>query len=97
MGMVLRGVLRRYERPTRAPGPAWNRDSNRQRKLHRAGVLSIVSLLWSGGLLAQAAATAVNMQVKADQEEGLSKPIWNSFGYDEPNYTYSPNGKKLLG
>jgi len=97
MGMVLRGVLRRYERPTRAPGPAWNRDSHGQRNLHRAGVLSIVSLLWGGGLLAQAAATAVNMQVKADQEEGLSKPIWNSFGYDEPNYTYSPNGKKLLG
>ncbi len=24
-------------------------------------------------------------------------PIWNYFGYDEPNYTYSPNGKKLLG
>lgn len=24
-------------------------------------------------------------------------PIWNYFGYDEPNYTYSPSGKKLLG
>ena len=24
-------------------------------------------------------------------------PIWNYFGYDEPNYTYAPNGKKLLG
>ncbi len=24
-------------------------------------------------------------------------PIWNYFGYDEPNYTYTPNGKKLLG
>jgi xylan 1,4-beta-xylosidase len=24
-------------------------------------------------------------------------PIWNYFGYDEPNYTYSPNGEKLLG
>ncbi len=24
-------------------------------------------------------------------------PVWNYFGYDEPNYTYSPNGKKLLG
>jgi len=23
--------------------------------------------------------------------------IWNYFGYDEPNYTYAPNGKKLLG
>ena len=24
-------------------------------------------------------------------------PVWNYFGYDEPNYTYAPNGKKLLG
>jgi len=23
--------------------------------------------------------------------------VWNFFGYDEPNYTYAPNGKKLLG
>jgi len=24
-------------------------------------------------------------------------PLWSYFGYDEPNYTYAPNGKKLLG
>ncbi len=24
-------------------------------------------------------------------------PVWNYFGYDEPNYTYAPNGRKLLG
>jgi hypothetical protein len=24
-------------------------------------------------------------------------PIWNYFGYDEPNYTYAANGQKLLG
>lgn len=23
-------------------------------------------------------------------------PVWNYFGYDEPNYTYAPNGQKLL-
>ncbi len=23
--------------------------------------------------------------------------MWNYFGYDEPNYTYAPNGNKLLG
>ena len=23
-------------------------------------------------------------------------PVWACFGYDEPNYTYAPNGKKLL-
>jgi len=24
-------------------------------------------------------------------------PVWNYFGYDEPNYTYAPNGRRLLG
>jgi xylan 1,4-beta-xylosidase len=48
-------------------------------------------------MTAQDAPASVSIQVKADQEEGQWKPIWNYFGYDEPNYTYSPNGKKLLG
>ena len=29
--------------------------------------------------------------------EGPLPPIWSFFGHDEPNYTYAPNGKKLLG
>ncbi len=28
--------------------------------------------------------------------EGPYTPIWNYFGADEPNYTYAPNGEKLL-
>jgi xylan 1,4-beta-xylosidase len=39
----------------------------------------------------------VTVQVHADQPEGTIAPIWNYFGYDEPNYTYAPNGRKLLG
>jgi xylan 1,4-beta-xylosidase len=39
----------------------------------------------------------VNVQVHVDQPEGTIAPIWNYFGYDEPNYTYAPNGRKLLG
>jgi xylan 1,4-beta-xylosidase len=39
----------------------------------------------------------VNIQVHADQSDGPLPPIWNYFGYDEPNYTYASNGKKLLG
>jgi xylan 1,4-beta-xylosidase len=35
--------------------------------------------------------------VQFDQSEGHLAPVWNYFGYDEPNYTYAPNGKKLLG
>jgi xylan 1,4-beta-xylosidase len=38
----------------------------------------------------------VNIQVHFDQPRGSISPIWNYFGYDEPNYSYAPNGKKLL-
>ena len=45
---------------------------------------------------AQQAPEKVQIQVHADQTAGAIAPIWNFFGYDEPNYTYAPNGKKLL-
>jgi xylan 1,4-beta-xylosidase len=32
----------------------------------------------------------------ADQRQGQFKPAWNYFGYDEPNYTYTENGRKLI-
>ena len=35
--------------------------------------------------------------MQVDQSDGPFSPVWNYFGYDEPNYTYAPNGKKLLG
>jgi xylan 1,4-beta-xylosidase len=34
--------------------------------------------------------------VDARTSEGRLPPIWNYFGYDEPNFTYSKNGTKLL-
>jgi xylan 1,4-beta-xylosidase len=40
---------------------------------------------------------SVSIKVRADQSDGPLSPVWNYFGYDEPNYTYAPNGKKLLG
>jgi xylan 1,4-beta-xylosidase len=43
----------------------------------------------------EAEQTAV-IEVHADQPDGPMIPIWNYFGYDEPNYTYALNGKKLL-
>ena len=39
----------------------------------------------------------MNVEVQFDQPQGTISPIWNYFGYDEPNYTYAPNGRKLLG
>jgi xylan 1,4-beta-xylosidase len=38
----------------------------------------------------------IRIHVAADQAVGRWKPIWNWFGYDEPNYTDLPNGRKLL-
>ncbi len=38
----------------------------------------------------------VRIQVDLAQEKGPLKPIWAWFGYDEPNYTYMKDGKKLL-
>ena len=39
----------------------------------------------------------VNINVDAGKKIGELKPIWAWYGYDEPNYTYMKNGKKLLG
>jgi len=38
----------------------------------------------------------VAIEVRVHQLDGPLKPAWNYFGYDEVNYTYAPNGKKLL-
>lgn len=39
----------------------------------------------------------VRIRVDANVSEGPWRPVWSYFGYDEPNYTYAENGKKLLG
>src|SRR5262245_3577757 len=41
-------------------------------------------------------AQTVTIQVDAASKTGPLKPIWSWFGYDEPNYTYMKDGKKLL-
>ncbi|WP_245878031.1 GH39 family glycosyl hydrolase [Spirosoma fluviale] len=38
--------------------------------------------------------TSINVDLT--KEKGPLKPIWAWFGYDEPNYTYMKDGKKLL-
>ncbi len=39
----------------------------------------------------------VMIHIDAASKAGPIKPVWNYFGYDEPNYTYSENGRKLIG
>lgn len=38
----------------------------------------------------------VSIQADASKPIGDMKPFWSFFGYDEPNYTYMKDGKKLL-
>lgn len=38
----------------------------------------------------------VSINVDFLQKKGEMKPVWAWFGYDEPNYTYMKDGKKLL-
>jgi xylan 1,4-beta-xylosidase len=61
--------------------------------------LSVVVLLLLIGQLVwpQQASQSVSIHVRLDQPDGPLSPVWNYFGYDEPNYTYAANGKKLLG
>jgi len=66
--------------------------------------LLFASLFWAtvflmlvGPSWAQPGPESVNIQVHVDQSQGPLPAIWNYFGYDEPNYSYAPNGKKLLG
>ena len=59
-----------------------------------AAALCLPLPFWSS---AQQAPETVTIHVRADHSVGALRPIWNYFGYDEPNYTYTPNGKKLLG
>ncbi len=57
----------------------------------------LISLAASSQQSSQPSPQSVKIEVQVDQPQGTIAPIWNYFGYDEPNYTYAPNGKKLLG
>jgi xylan 1,4-beta-xylosidase len=43
-----------------------------------------------------ASAQSVSIQVDMAKRTGPLRPVWSFFGYDEPNYTYMKDGKKLL-
>jgi xylan 1,4-beta-xylosidase len=56
---------------------------------------SIAALLAT--LISLRAQDPVTIRVQADESIGSFKPIYGYFGYDEPNFTYSNNGRKLVG
>jgi xylan 1,4-beta-xylosidase len=61
-------------------------------------LLTALSLAASApfSLAAPPAQAPVQLTVDAARVTGPMTPIWAWFGYDEPNYTTAPNGKKLL-
>ncbi len=46
--------------------------------------------------LSQAVKNAVDVKINFDKPVADMYPMWAWFGYDEPNYTYMKDGKKLL-
>lgn len=58
----------------------------------------LLSAVLTAGALIQAAAAQqpVSIQVDLRQRSGKLQPIWSFVGYDEPNYTYMKDGRKLL-
>ncbi len=65
---------------------------NRRRYLQVATFAYLIFLLIQH-LCAQ---TPVVIRVEAGQSLGSLNPVWNYFGYDEPNYTYAPHGRELI-
>ena len=47
--------------------------------------------------LSLSAQEPVTIRVDLSKTMGPFKPIHRFFGYDEPNFTYTPNGRKLVG
>ncbi len=60
--------------------------------------MRFLRFLFAFGIAAVAGGqTPVQVTVDASQPQGPFRPIYRYFGYDEPNYTYAPNGRKLVG
>ena len=59
-------------------------------------VTCLLAIFISTLVHAQIAPKPLTIEVDLSKEKGVAKPIWAWFGYDEPNYTYMKDGKKLL-
>jgi xylan 1,4-beta-xylosidase len=53
-------------------------------------------ILLSVFFISAASAQPTTIHVDMNKETGDMTPVWAWFGYDEPNYTYMKDGKKLL-
>ena len=66
------------------------------RSLEACCTLLVLCAVWCNYSVAQTNATPATIQVNLEKEVGTMHPMWAWFGYDEPNYTYMKDGKKLL-
>ena len=66
------------------------------RSLKACCTLLVLCAVWCNYSVAQTNATPATIQVNLEKEVGAMHPMWAWFGYDEPNYTYMKDGKKLL-
>ncbi|GAB3949867.1 beta-xylosidase [Spirosoma harenae] len=55
-----------------------------------------ISLPGADSLAQTSTEKPTKIEVDLAKDKGPLKPIWAWFGYDEPNYTYMKDGKKLL-
>jgi xylan 1,4-beta-xylosidase len=62
--------------------------------LRYVAVSVVVTALWQG--TTSAPPGRVSIHVDAARSLGPMTPFWRFFGYDEPNYTYMNDGRKLL-
>src|SRR6201995_4105603 len=63
------------------------------RLVRKLAILLITALLSSPSF---GQTNPIVIRVDATKSKGPMKPIWSFFGYDEPNYTYMKDGRKLL-
>ncbi|NIJ54798.1 GH39 family glycosyl hydrolase [Dyadobacter arcticus] len=63
---------------------------------NRITTLLQVILCFAWIVSANAQDNKIVIEVDLAKSKGPMKPIWAWFGYDEPNYTYMKDGKKLL-
>jgi xylan 1,4-beta-xylosidase len=61
-----------------------------------AVALAAASVMIVGARQAATPPAQVTIKVDTARKAGPLTPIWAWYGHDEPNYTYTPNGKKLL-
>src|SRR3954470_6650529 len=60
------------------------------------GLLWAALLLLNSGHMVQAKADTTRLGIDIAGHKAAFPPLWAYFGYDEPNYTYMKDGRKLL-